>query len=430
MLSFLVKLVWNPLLLALFLFTGLYFSLRSGFFQFFGVRHWLGRTLGALWGGNARDGLSPLQTLSTALAATIGTGSIAGVATAITFGGAGAVFWMWICALLGAMTGCAEKTLSILRRRRTDSGWRGGVTLWLEERGHPALAGFFALCTVLASLGMGCLVQSNSLTQAVCHTVPCPPLLVGILTAALTGAVLLGGLGRIGRVCERLVPVMGISFVAVGLGVLWVRRAALLPALESIFRSAFQPTAVAGGGIGAAIRWGVSRGVCTNEAGLGSTPMVHCASANQDAVLEGYWGILEVFLSTMVVCSVTALVILTADVDKTALTGAALSSAAFSSVMGRWGSGFVAVALGMFAFSTLLGWSWYGSTCVEYLFGRRWTGAYQIVFLVCVVLGSTASLEAAWQLSDVANGLMAAVSLAALLMYRREIVAAWRRRWG
>jgi AGCS family alanine or glycine:cation symporter len=431
MLSFLVNLVWNPLLLGLFLFVGLYFSLQSGFFQLFGLKYWIGETLGKIFTKGGREGLSPLQTLSTALAATIGTGSIAGVATAVTFGGAGAVFWMWASACLGMMTGCAEKTLSILCRKKTQSGWQGGVTLWLERKGHPLGAKAFAFCTLLASLGMGCLVQSNSLAGAICPLTHCPPILVGLGAALLTGGVLLGGLDRIGKVCERLVPLMGLSFLGVGGGILFLRREAILPALEAIFSDAFSLNAALGGGIGSAVRWGVLRGVCTNEAGLGSTPMVHCASANTDAMLEGYWGILEVFLSTIVVCTVTALVILTAgiEVNNPACTGAALSAAAFSVTMGKWGGWFVAISLGMFAFSTLLGWSWYGSSSVQYLLGQHGTRPYQLLFCLCIVLGSVTGLEAVWQLSDVANGLMAAFSLTALLLYRREIVALWREKF-
>lgn len=420
MLQTAAALVWGPWLLGLFVITGLCYSLGTGFFQLFGFKRWWGETIGQLGRrGRAGNGLSPLETLSTALASTIGTGSIVGVATAITFGGPGAVFWMWVSAFLSAMTGWAEKALSILVRRRTPEGWEGGPMVWLEEQGLGRLAKCFALFTLLAALGMGDMVQANSLAAAVEASTGCPTLLTGLVTALLCGVVLMGGLGRIGRLCEKLVPVMGALFLIGGLVTLFRARSEIPGALALICRSALSPSAVGGGTLGSAVRWGVARGVCTNEAGLGSTALVHCSSGNTDPVREGFWGILEVFLSTFVICTITALAVLTSHAYQSgaSLTGAALSVAAFVEGLGRPGYGFVSLCLAIFAFSTLLGWCWYGCCGVRYLLSPKWEKGYRAVFLLCIVIGSVGKLEAVWLLSDVFNGLMACPSLIALLLY-------------
>ena len=420
--------VWGPWTLAFFLLVGLYYSLGTGFFQLFGVRRWMGATLGALRRGRQRPGeLTPLETMSAALAATVGTGSIAGVATAITMGGPGAVLWMWAAALVGMMTGYAEKALAILvRRRGPDGGWRGGPMIWLEELGMRRGAVFFAVCCGAASLGMGNLVQSNSIAQGLETAFSVPPLLTGAVTAALAGAALVGGVGRIGRVCGGLVPVMALFFL-IGGGAALARQWDRVPeALALIWTQAWDPAAAAGGGAGAAVRYGVARGVSTNEAGLGSTPMVHAASGRTDPAEEGMWGIFEVFVSTFLVCTVTALVILTSGLWQGGLSGAALSAAAFGACLGRGGEAFVAVCLALFAFSTLLGWSWYGMCAVEYLLPGRGRRGYLALFLLCILAGSVGRLETLWQLSDLCCGLMALPSLTALVLLSPRVFAAQR----
>ena len=436
--------IWNPWLLGLFLLCGLYFSVRTGFFQVFRAPLWLKTTLGSLLRREKRregEGLTRLQALSTALAATIGTGSIAGVATAIFYGGPGAVFWMWVSAFLGMMTGCLEKTLTVRYREKDPAGgWRGGPMCYMEKGlGSRGLACLFALCCVCANLGGGNVVQANSIAAALEASFGWNRLAVGIVTAAVTGIVILGGIGRIGKVSEKLVPCMALLFLGGGIVVLVVHRAALPAALERIFTAALIPRAALGGGMGygmaAAMRYGVARGVFTNEAGMGTSAIAHAASNTRDPAEQGMWGIFEVFIATLTICTVTALVILTsgAYVEEEALRaletgtvsremlGSSLSTAAFSATFGPWGGPFVAASLLLFAFSSLLGWSYYGERGLGYLTGSgRWTPVYRAVFLACVVAGSVGDVGSVWQVADICNGAMAARKLLALLLLSHQ----------
>lgn len=444
--------IWNPWLLGAFLLLGVYYSLKSGFFQVFECRLWFKATVGSLFRRKKRGegrGLTQFQALSTALASTIGTGSIAGVATAIFYGGPGAVFWMWVSAFLGLMTGCAEKTLAVRYRRRDESGaWEGGPMYYMERGlGLRSMALVFAFFCVAASIGGGDMVQANSIATALEAAFGWDRLVVGVVTALLTGAVILGGIGRIGRVSEKLVPAMAVLFLGGGLAVLSAHAAAIPAALGEIVAAALTPKAALGGGLGygmaAAMRFGVARGVFTNEAGLGSSAMAHAAADVEEPAEEGMWGLFEVFVATMVVCTVTALVILVSGVYspdvalaairgggvESNMLGSALSGAAFSTVMGVWGGPFVALCLLMFAFSSLLGWSYYGERGLAYLTGsRRWTGVYRVVFLVFTVLGSVGEVGAVWQVADICNGMMALPNLAALLLLSPEalrLILAW-----
>lgn len=445
--------IWNPWLLLLFLLTGLWYSLRTGFFQIFEVRRWLRATVGSLFrrrGERSSGGLTQFQALSTALASTIGTGSIAGVATAIFYGGPGAVFWMWVSALLGMMTSCAEKTLAVrYRERAPGGGWQGGPMCYMERGlGSRPLALWFSLCCVAASLGGGNLVQANSIAAALHSTLGWDPLTIGLAVALCCGAVILGGVGRIGAVSEKLVPAMAGLFLTGGIFVILRHADALPAALFQIFSCALCPQAALGGaagyGLAAAMRYGVARGVFTNEAGMGSSAMAHAAAQVTDPAEEGMWGIFEVGIATLTVCSITALVILTSGVydpqdalDAIAgghvpgtLLGAPLSAAAFSTVFGPYGGLFVSVCLLLFAFTSLLGWSYYGERGLAYLTGsRRACALYRVVFLVTVVLGSVGDVSAVWQLADIFNGLMALPNLAALLLLTPEalrLLRHWR----
>ena len=452
--------IWNPWLLGLFLLCGLYFSVRTGFFQVFRAPLWLKTTLGSLLRREKRregEGLTRLQALSTALAATIGTGSIAGVATAIFYGGPGAVFWMWVSAFLGMMTGCLEKTLTVrYREKEPAGGWRGGPMCYMEKGlGSRGLACLFALCCVCANLGGGNVVQANSIAAALEASFGWNRLAVGIVTAAVTGIVILGGIGRIGKVSEKLVPCMALLFLGGGIVVLIVHRSALPAALERIFTAALIPRAALGGGMGygmaAAMRYGVARGVFTNEAGMGTSAIAHAASETEDPVQEGLMGMFEVFFATLVVCTVTALVILTSGVYveeaalaalrsgavEDAMLGAPLSAAAFSTVLGPLGAPFVAVCLLLFAFTSLLGCSYYGERCLAWLTGSdRWRGLYRLAFLAMVVWSAAADVQIVWQLTDLFNGLMALPNLCALLALSPQVlpllraVAPSRRRTG
>lgn len=441
--------LWDPWLLGLFLLTGMYFSVRTGFFQIFGCLTWLRVTTGSLFRGKkggGQGGLTQLQTMATALASTIGTGSVAGVATAIAWGGPGAVFWMWVSALLGMMTGCMEKLLSVRYRRRQGEEWQGGPMEYMERGLRlPRLAAWFALCLALAALSGGAMVQSNSIAAGLETAFGFEKWKVGLLTALLTGMVIWGGVGRIGRVCERLVPAMALLFLGCGVVVLICHASAVPVALGEILSEAFAPRSAVGGGLGygmmTAMRYGIARGVFTNEAGLGSSALAHAQTPQEEPAVQGMWGIFEVFVSTMVVSTVTALVVLTTGVyDKTAIltairagespgeeSGVPMVAAAFSTVFGDWGGIIVAVCLFLFAFSSLLGWSYYGERGFSYLLrGGRGKGGFRLLFLAAVCVGSVWELGAVWQAADLFNGLMALPNLIALLLLSPEAMRQWR----
>lgn len=431
--------VWGVPLLVLLLGAGMYFTIETGFFQLRCAPLWLRRTLGGCFSRAARRGAtgapSPFATMCTALAATVGTGNIAGVATALTLGGPGAVFWMWISAFFGMMLAFAENVLGILYRERgTDGAWRGGPMLYLKNGlGSPFLAGAFAGLAAAASFGVGNMVQCNSIAQGLWGTFGVPPLVTGLAAAALLTAALTGGLTRITRVTGMLVPFMALFYMGGAVYVLFVHRTALLPALREVVACAVGlrqgAAGLAGYGMAQAVRVGVARGVFSNEAGLGSSVMVHAAGAISEPCEQGMWAVFEVFFDTIVMCTVTALVILSSGVYQGAggVTGALLTAAAFSTVFGRAGGAFVALSLVLFAFSTLLGWSFYGQRAAEYLFGARAVPVYRALFVAAVVLGSTMRLEPVWALADTFNGLMALPNLAGVLGLRRQALAEWRR---
>lgn len=430
MLQRLCDALWCPWLLGLFLLTGLVYSLGSGFFQLFGIRRWWRTTVGSLFHGRtgARGGgLSSLQALATALASTMGTGSIAGVATALTLGGPGAVFWMWVSALLGMMTGCGEKILSVrYQRPAPGGGLQGGPMFYLRDGLHiPLLAGWFSLACLPATLAGGSLVQASSIASSLEAAFGTSRIGVGLVTALLAGAIMAGGLGRIARVSSALVPVMAFLYLGSG-GVILLLHARRLPeALALIVSSALSPASAMGGGAGwtvaSALRYGVARGVFTNEAGLGTSAMAHGAAQVDCPARQGMWGIFEVFLSTLLVCTVTALVILVSGLwplqGTPALSGAPLTAAAFSQVLGPAGQGVVALSLLLFAFSSILGWSYYGQQCLRFLAGNdRFLPVYRALFLLCVLAGAVWEPAAVWLLVDLCNALMALPNLAALLV--------------
>ena len=421
--------LWNPWLLGLFLFTGLVYSLGSGFFQLFGLPLWLRATLGGLFRREkgAKRGLSPLQSLATALASTMGTGSISGVATALTLGGPGAVFWMWASAWLGMMTGFGEKLLSVrFQRPAPGGGMQGGPMFYLRDGlGWHGAALWFTLACLPATLAGGDLVQSSSIAQALESSFALPRLATGLVTAALAALVLMGGVGRIARVSSALVPAMALLYLGAGGWVLLCRATALPGALKLIFLCALSPRAALGGGAGwtvaSALRYGVARGVFTNEAGLGPSAMAHGAADHACPVRQGFWGMFEVALATLLVCSVTALVILVSGVwqpgSPKALTGTSLTAAAFSSVLGPAGSWTVSLCLLLFAFSSILGWSYYGQQCLRYLTGDdRLLPLYRALFLLCIPLGAVWENAVVWELVDLCNALMALPNLVGLIV--------------
>ena len=434
--------LWGGPLLAAFLAVGLWYSFGSGFFQLFGLPVWWRTTVGSLFrrGKDRKEsrGVTQLQALSTALAATIGTGSIAGVATAIAYGGPGAVFWMWVSAFLGMMTGCGEKILAVRHREQGPDGrWRGGPMQYMAKGLRlPGLAKLFALFCVAETLVGGNLAQANSIATALSAAGGVNPVAVGIILAILTAIVLIGGIRRIGTLCELLVPAMALLFVGSGLAVIACNWQAVPEAFQLIIRYAFAPRAVAGGyAMGGALRYGVARGVFTNEAGVGMSAIAHACADVDEPAEQGMWGIFEVFFATMVICTVTALVILTSGVYDPVrmlplaeggavpggMLGAPLTVAGFATLFGEAGEWIVSVSLILFAFTSLIGSGYYGRRGVETLTSARWAQAlYLLVFPACAILGSVGDVAAVWQLVDVFNGLLAAANLPALLLLSPE----------
>ena len=428
------RFVWGPVMLAVLVGVGVYFTWRTGFLQLRKLGYMFKVTLGSLFqkkkGGTGQN-LSPFAAMTTALAGTMGVGNIAGIATALTLGGPGAIFWMWLSALFGMMTKYAEVVLAVHYRETSPDGThRGGPMYSIKKglgRGWGWLSGVFCLLCVCASFGMGDMTQSNTIAQSLRQSFSIPYWATGVGVMVLCALVVLGGLKRIGAFTEKFVPLMSIFYIAASLWVIAVPRDQVGPAFGLIFRSAFGVRAAAGGVVGytlqAALRTGVARGVFTNEAGLGSAPIAHAAAETDSPVKQGFWGMFEVFADTFVTCTLTTLVILTTGMWDSGLDGAALTTAAFDTVLGRWGSGFIAISVLFFAVSSMLGWCFYGESAMAYLSrGRQgpvfW---YRVVFLVLIMVGATVELRPVWQLSDTLNGLMAVPNLLALLLLSPQV---------
>ena len=435
MLQQLSNTLWCPFLLTIFLLTGLLYSLATGFFPLFGWKIWLGTTLGSLrQGRSTQKGLSPVQALSTALASTIGTGSIAGVASALTLGGPGALFWIWITALLGMMTSCAEKLLAV-RYQCPDpnGGLQGGPMFYLRDGLRaPVLAKWFSLFCIPAAFVGGNLIQASSIADTMAGALGIPRLHSGLFFALLSAAVLLGGLNRIAGVSTLLVPLMAGLYLGSGLLVLIHNRAALPEALHAVFTCALHPDAAFGGvsgwRISTALRQGVARGVFASEAGLGTSAMAHGAASPSHPAEQGMWGILEVFCSTLLVCTVTALAILTSSPDLTIPGGAHTTAAAFSGTLGRPGEIIVSLSLLLFAFSSILGWSYYAQQALRFLTGSdKFSALCRTAFLLCIPLGSILDSSSLWSAVDLWDGLMALPNLIALLLLAPEALRLFHR---
>jgi alanine or glycine:cation symporter, AGCS family len=415
--------VWGWPMIILLIGAGLLLTLLTGGIQVFRLGFAWREVLGKITRGGGGEGeVRPFQAVATALASTVGVGNIAGVATAIAIGGPGAVFWLWVSGFLGMATKYAEIVVAMHYRERDDSGAiRGGAMYVLKKGlGWPWLGGVFALMTALAAFGIGNMVQANSVADALKATLSIPTWQTGIALVVLTAVVILGGIKSIAKVTEWLVPFMAIFYLA-GAGAALIVRADYVPhAFELIFQGAFSGMSAVGGFAGStmmmALRYGIARGLFSNEAGLGSAPIAHCAANTDHPVRQGMYGIFEVFVDTLLVCTATALVILSTGVWDSGLTGAALSVKAFETGLpGAIGSIVVTSGLVLFAYSTLLGWSYYGETGVVYLLGARAAMPYRLAWLVFVYLGATGSLHVVWDVADTLNGLMAIPNLIGLL---------------
>lgn len=413
--------VWGPYMLILLVGTGVFLTLRLHFIQ---IRN-LPRALRLVFSREPRltaaGDISPFQALTTALSATIGTGNIAGVATAIYLGGPGAIFWMWICAFFGIATKYSEAVLAVKYRKLLPDGtMQGGPMRYIAEGlGMKWLGCLFALMGFMASLGIGSMVQSNSVALVLESKVNIPPIITGITLALLTAAVIIGGISRIGRVTEKLIPMMG-SFYVIAALIIIFRHASEVPhAFGLIIHHAFTPASASGGFTGAtvaaAIRFGVARGVFSNEAGLGSAAIAHAAAKTRCPVRQGLIAMTGVFFDTLLICTLTALVILTTQVWDSGETSSNLTSLAFEQGLPGYGSYIVAIGLSIFAYSTMIGWSYYGEECVEYLFGLRARAPYRILFCIAIALGAYMKVAMVWNFSDTMNGAMAIPNLIALL---------------
>ena len=415
--------VWGLPMMVLLVGTGVVLTVVTGAVQFRRLAFAMREVIGKLTSRGAGAGsVSPFQAVATALASTVGVGNIAGVATAIFLGGPGALFWLWVSGLFGMCTKYAEIVVALHYREPDASGtMRGGAMYVLRNGlGLPWLGAVFALLTSLAAFGIGNMVQANSVADAMRATFGVPVQLTGLVLVVVTGAVIVGGIKRIGQITQLLVPFMALLYLGGGLLILAMHAGRIPHALSLVFEGAFTGTAATGGFAGStvmiALRYGIARGLFSNEAGLGSAPIVHAAAQTDHPVRQGMYGIFEVFIDTLLICTTTGLVILVTDTWTSGLTGAALSTRAFETGLpGTWGDVVVTGGLLLFAFSTLIGWSYYGETGVVYLLGAQAARPYRVLWLVFVYLGATGSLNLIWNVADTLNGLMAIPNLIAVL---------------
>jgi AGCS family alanine or glycine:cation symporter len=415
--------VWGLPMIVLLIGTGILLTVLTGAVQIRRLPMALLEVLGKLTKpGGGQGSVRPFQAVATALASTVGVGNIAGVATAIVLGGPGALFWLWVSGLLGMCTKYAEIVVALHYRERDASGTMRGGAMFVLKRGLglPWLGTVFALLTSLAAFGIGNMVQANSVADALRASFAVPTWVTGVTLVVITAAVILGGITRIGKFTELLVPFMALFYVAGGLIVILSHAGELPRVLGLVFEGALSGTAATGGFAGStvamALRYGIARGLFSNEAGLGSAPMVHAAATTDHPVRQGLYGIFEVFVDTLLICTTTGLVILLTDTWHSGATGAALSAAAFhTGLPGAWGDIVVTVGLVLFSFSTLIGWSYYGETGIVYLLGARAALPYRIAWLVFIYLGSIGSLHLVWDIADTLNGLMAVPNLIAVL---------------
>jgi AGCS family alanine or glycine:cation symporter len=409
--------------------TGVYLTIGTNFFSILKLGYVLKNTLLKIFSKDqsGEGEITPFQAVATALAATVGTGNIAGVATAIALGGPGAVFWMWVSAVFGMTTKFGEVVLSIKFREKTEDGRFVGGPMYYIANGLNMkwLATVFAIFGAIAAFGIGNMVQSNSVAASLQESFNISPLVTGLVLAVLTALVILGGIKRIGSVTEKLVPGMASIYILGAIFIIIMNGSHIPEAFGLIFGNAFTGTAAVGGFAGStlamAVRFGVARGVFSNEAGLGSAPIAHAASTTDHPVRQGLWGVFEVFMDTIVICTLTALAILVSGLWNTGATGAALTTQAFDEAI--IGGGYiVSIGIMLFAFSTILGWSYYGERCAEYLFGEKAIVPYRIIWIPFVVIGAIGGLDFIWALADTMNGLMAIPNLVGVLMLSGTII--------
>ncbi|HEY9576429.1 MAG TPA: sodium:alanine symporter family protein [Pseudobacillus sp.] len=401
--------IWGPPLLILLVGTGIYLTIRIGFLQLRLLPYSLKLAFSKNQDKQSEGDISHFQALMTALAATVGTGNIVGVATAVLIGGPGAIFWMWMSAFFGMATKYAEAVLAVKYRVQDEDGEMSGGPMYYLERGlkQKWLGVLFALFGAIAAFGIGNLVQANAVAGVVENTFNVPPFVTGIVLLIFTALVLLGGIKSIGKVTAFFVPIMAAFYLIAGLIILLTNLSGVPAAFGLIFSDAFTGNAVAGGAIGAVIRYGVARGVFSNEAGLGSAPIAAAAAKTDMPARQALVSMTQVFIDTILICSITGLTIVMAGQYDKGMEGSALTTASFEAFLGPAGSYVVALGLLFFASSTIIGWSYYGEKCFSYLFSKKVVKYYRMVFVAAVFVGAVTSLELVWTFADIMNGLMA-----------------------
>ncbi len=427
MLSTINEWLWGPVSCVIFLAIGMILTVKTRFFQFLHIRRWLFGSISSLFQRGKSDnqnGFTALQSLSTALAATLGTGNIVGVATAMVSGGPGAVFWMWMAAFFGMMTKYAEVLLSMYYRKKGMS-YSGPMFVLEYGLGSKPLAVGYAFFCLIASFGIGNMSQGNSIALALQSSFHIPPMITGVIIMILAGIILIGGMKRLGAVTEKLIPFMAGFYLFFSIFVLVMNHDRIPSAFSTIFTEAFRFRSVGGGALGytavLAMRYGVARGIFTNEAGLGTSSMAHSACAQGESVQQGMMGIFEVFIDTIVVCTITALVILTTGVLGNGQSGAALTISAFSMGLGNFAEWFICISIGLFAFASILSWCFYGERCAHYLWGNGAVKIYRWIYIAVIGVGCMLSLDAVWNLCDIFNALMAIPNLTGVFVLRGQV---------
>ena len=448
--------IWGVPAMVCIIGVGLLLSVRTGFIQIRKFPYAIKTTIGRMFRKrDASDGaMTPFQAVSTALAGTVGTGNIAGITAAVTLGGPGSIFWLWITALIGMCTKYSEVLLAVKFRERNKFGdWVGGPMYYIQKglgRNWKWLSILFCIFAALAAFGIGNAVQVGNITSSVNTVITAfnpdfagqktVNLVLGIILAVLTAIVLFGGIKRLGAVCEKLVPFMAVVYIVACLVVVIYHCRTLPAVFHDIFVGAFSPQGITGGTVGSmmlVITWGVKRGVFSNEAGLGSAPMAHAATSETDPVKQGLYGIFEVFMDTIVICTLTGLALLCGsygagiDLNYGVQGTTSLNAAALGTVFtDKGGALIIAVGLALFAFSTVLSWALYGTRCCEFIFGPKAIKPYQVVFVIVVIVGATMDLSLAWDIADTLNGLMAIPNLIALVGLSGVVVRETKRHFA
>lgn len=431
--SYINDFLWNFALLFLLCGTGIYFTIRLKFVQIRKFKAGIKAVFGniKLNGEKAGEhGMSSFQSLTTAVAAQVGTGNIAGAATAIASGGPGAIFWMWLSAFFGMATIYSEATLAQQYRIKKDGEVTGGPVYYITAAFPGAfgkfLAGFFSIAIILALGFMGNMVQSNSIGDSFHTAFGISPIFVGIFVAAVASFIFIGGAKRIAAVTEKVVPIMALLYIIGCVAILIMNHDMILTSFQEIFVLAFSPQSMAGGVLGVtvqkAIRFGVARGLFSNEAGMGSTPHAHAMANVNHPCDQGIVAMIGVFVDTFIILTLTALVIISSNVLETGMTGAPLAQAAFNSVFGSFGNIFIAICMLFFAFSTIIGWYFFGEINVKYLFGKKAVWIYSALVVIFVIVGSTLKVDLVWNMSDMFNGLMVIPNLVGLLALSGVVV--------